>query len=198
MTPWQAPASMAGGDRVIHHSWEVSGAEPNAVGSPLVYSLCRSSMLCRGCRGPLWSSWALWSVPGWGVLVPMSDLPLCTQFSWNSSAPDARIVVRGVLSRLAHCLLFPPSEPLPFSHHPPPSSLWAFLLFSVLFVFWVHDERVRKRKIKKQKKRRENLSVSVGTKDQLTSLPFILARGPLLLSPPIVPAKRLLCCRRPC
>ena len=197
MTPWQAPASMAGGDWFIHHSWEVSGAEPNAVGSPLVYSLCQSSMLCHDCWGPLWSSWAVWSVLGWGVLVPMSDLPLCTQFSWNSSTPDARIVVRGALSRLAHCCLFPPSDPLPFSHHPPPSSLWAFLLFSVLFVFWVHDERVRQRKIKK-KKRMENLSVSVGTKDQITSLPFILTRGPLLLSPPIVPAKQLLCCRHPC
>lgn len=95
MTPWQAPASMAGGDRVIHHSWEVSCAEQNAVGSPLVYSLCQSPTLCHGCQGLLWSSWAVWSVLGWGVLVPMSNFPLCTQFPWNPSTPHARIVVWG-------------------------------------------------------------------------------------------------------
>ena len=124
---------------------------------------------------------------------------LCAPSSRGTPQPPTPVLWSGgALCRLAHCHLVPPSEPLPFPHHPPPSSLLAFLLFSVLFVFWVHDKRVRQGKILKKKKRRENLSVSVGTKDQLTSLPFILTRGPLLLSPPIVPAKQLLCCRGPC
>lgn len=164
--------------------------EQNAVGSPLVYSLCQSPTLCHGCQGLLWSSWAVWSVLGWGVLVPMSNFPECTQFPWNPQPPTPRIVVWGALSRLAHCRLFPPSEPLSPSHTIHLHLLSELSYFLCCLSSWVHDKRVRQGKIKK-KKRRENLSVSVGTKDQLTSLPFISNTWAFAPVPPIVPAKQL-------
>lgn len=78
---------------------------------------------------------------------------LCAPSSRGTPQPPTPVLWSGgALSRLAHCHLVPPSEPLPFPHHPPPSSLLAFLLFSVLFVFWVHDKRVRQGKSLKKKK----------------------------------------------
>ena len=119
----------------------------------------------------------------WGGVswCPMSDLPLCTQVSGTPQPPTPVSWSGGALSRLAHCRLFP-SQAIHLH-------LLAKLSYSALCCLssgYMAKGPDRERFFLK---RRENLSVSVGTKDKLTSLPFIRTRGPLLLSPPHCPSK---------
>lgn len=147
----KAPASMAGGDRVIHHSWEVSCAEQNAVGKPFSLQSMPVTTLCHRCQGLLWSSGLCglcWDGVSWCPCLTF----LCAPVPWNPSTPTPVSWSGGRCPRLAHCRLFPPSEPLP--SHTIHLHLLSELSYSSLCCLssGYMTKRVRQGKIKKKKK----------------------------------------------
>lgn len=153
------------------------------MGSPLVYSLRQSLMICHGCRCLLWSRLGCVVCAGAGCPGAPCLTLLCAPSSRGTPQPPTPVSWSGgALSRLAHCRLF-----LSQAIH---LHLLAKLSYSSLC--YLSSRYITKgpdRERFKKKKRRENLSVSVGTKDKFISLPFIRTRGPLLLSPPHCPSK---------